>query len=47
LRGADAVQLASALLARQADPAVSMMAVFDERLRAAASAEGFTLLPAA
>jgi uncharacterized protein len=47
LRGADAVQLASAMLARQADPAVSMMAVFDPRLRAAASAEGFTLLPAA
>ncbi len=47
LRGADAVQLASALLAREADPAVRTMAVFDERLRNAASAEGFTLLPAA
>jgi uncharacterized protein len=47
LRGADAVQLASALLAREADPGVSTMAVFDQRLRAAASAEGFTLLPAA
>lgn len=47
LRGADAVQLASALLAREADPAVGTMAVFDQRLRGAASAEGFTLLPAA
>lgn len=45
LRGADAVQLASALLARDADPAVGTMAVFDQRLRAAASAEGFALLP--
>ena len=47
LRGADAVQLGSALLAREADPAVSTMAVFDQRLRGAASAEGFALLPAA
>ncbi len=47
LRGADAVQLASALVAREADSGVSAMAVFDQRLRAAASAEGFTLLPAA
>ena len=47
LRGADAVQLASALLAREADPGVSAVAVFDERLRAAASGEGFALLPAA
>lgn len=47
LRGADAVQLASALLAREADPAVGAIAVFDQRLRAAASAEGFALLPAA
>jgi uncharacterized protein len=46
LRGADAVHLASALLAREADPAVASMAVFDRRLRSAASAEGFTLLPA-
>lgn len=46
LPGADAVQLASALLAREADPDVGAMAVFDQRLRAAASAEGFTLLPA-
>jgi predicted nucleic acid-binding protein len=47
LRGADAVQLASALLAREADPAVSTMAVFDHRLRDAAGAEGLALLPAA
>ena len=46
LRGADAVHLASALLAREADPAVSTMAVFDRRLRTAASAEGLALLPA-
>ena len=46
LRGADAVQLASALLAREADPAVNTMAVFDKRLRDAASAEGLALLPA-
>ncbi len=46
LRGADSVQLASALLAREADPGVGTMAVFDQLLRAAASAEGFALLPA-
>jgi predicted nucleic acid-binding protein len=47
LYGADAVQLASALLARIADPAVSTVAAFDLSLRAAASAEGFALLPSA
>jgi predicted nucleic acid-binding protein len=47
LRGADAVQLASALLAREAEPAVVDMAVFDQRLRVAASTEGFALLPVA
>jgi uncharacterized protein len=46
LRGPDAVQLASALLAREADPTVREMAVFDQRLRVAASTEGFALLPA-
>jgi predicted nucleic acid-binding protein len=45
LRGADAVQLASALLARDADPDVGAMAVFDQRLGFAASTEGFALLP--
>ena len=47
LRGADAVQLASALVAREADPDVNTMAVFDRRLRTAASTEGLALLPAA
>jgi predicted nucleic acid-binding protein len=47
LRGADAVQLASALLAREADAGVGAIAVFDELLRRSASAEGFALLPAA
>jgi uncharacterized protein len=47
LRGADALQLASVLMARDADPLVDTMAVFDRRLRAAASAEGLALLPAA
>ena len=46
LRGADAVQLASALMTREADPDVDTMAVFDHRLRTAASAEGLALLPA-
>lgn len=46
LRAADAVQLASALLAREADPEVDTMAVFDQRLRDAARAEGLALLPA-
>jgi predicted nucleic acid-binding protein len=45
LRAADAVQLASALLARDADPGLSAIAAFDRTLRAAASAEGFALLP--
>lgn len=47
LRGADALQLASALIAREADPAVNTIAVFDRRLRAAARVEGLALLPAA
>jgi uncharacterized protein len=47
LRGADAVQLASALVAREADPRVNTMAVHDRRLRTAAGAEGLALLPAA
>jgi predicted nucleic acid-binding protein len=47
LRGADAVQLASVLMAREADPGVSTIAAFDRRLRAAASAEGLALLPPA
>lgn len=47
LRGADALQLATALAARDADATVNTMAVFDRRLRAAASAEGLAVLPAA
>lgn len=46
LRGADAVQLASALLAREADQAVDTLAAFDLHLRRAAAAEDFVLLPA-
>lgn len=46
LRAADAIQLATALVAREADPGVRTMAVFDNRLRSAASAEGLELLPA-
>jgi predicted nucleic acid-binding protein len=46
LRGADALQLATALIAREEDPTVTTMAVFDRRLRNAASAEGLSLLPA-
>ncbi len=46
LRGADAVQLASALRARDADPAVDTMAAFDRQVREAARAEGFSVLPA-
>ncbi len=45
LRAADAVQLASALLTREADPGVDTMAVFDQGLRVAAQAEGLALLP--
>jgi predicted nucleic acid-binding protein len=43
LRAADAIQLASALVARTADPELASFACFDDRLRAAAAAEGFTL----
>ena len=46
LRAGDALQLAAALMARDADPAVDTMAVFDRRLRTAAGAEGLALLPA-
>lgn len=47
LRGFDAVQLASALAVREVDPGVASMAVFDVVLRAAAAAEGLTVLPPA
>lgn len=45
LRGADSLQLATALMSREADPSVTAMAVFDRRLRAAAEHEGLELLP--
>jgi predicted nucleic acid-binding protein len=43
LRALDAVQLASGLAARAADPAVEIFACFDESLRAAAAQEGFVV----
>ncbi|MGH2961962.1 MAG: type II toxin-antitoxin system VapC family toxin [Solirubrobacterales bacterium] len=45
LRAYDAVQLASALAAREADPDCESFACFDHELRDAASASGFTLIP--
>ena len=45
LRAADAVQLASALAARDADPDQAEFACFDEALAAAARAEGFRIVP--
>jgi predicted nucleic acid-binding protein len=45
LRGADAIQLASALAARRADPGCTAFACFDQRLRDAGAIEGFTLVP--
>lgn len=47
LRAYDAVQLSTALATRQADPECSTLAAFDGSLRAAASAEGFRLIPGA
>ena len=46
LRAYDAVQLASAMSAREAEPSVTTLACFDVELRTAAVREGFTLLPA-
>jgi predicted nucleic acid-binding protein len=45
LRAADAIQLASALVARQVGREVTAFAAFDARLRTAAAVEGFTLVP--
>jgi predicted nucleic acid-binding protein len=45
LRAYDAVQLASALAVREADPRCSDFACFDTDLRRAARREGFTLVP--
>jgi hypothetical protein len=44
LRAFEAVQLASALLARGADDSLTEFACFDETLAAAAHAEGFAVL---
>lgn len=46
LRAFDAVQLASALAARRADPDCTTFACFDVRLARAARAEGFAVLGA-
>lgn len=46
LRAYDAVQLASALAARVADPGCTGFACFDRDLRRAAAATGFELVPA-
>lgn len=45
LRAYDAVQLASGMAARTADPDCRAFACFDEELRAAAAAVGFRLIP--
>ncbi len=45
LRAYDAIQLASARLARSVLDDCASFAAFDQRLRAAAAAEGFNLLP--
>jgi hypothetical protein len=45
LRAADALQLASALVAADGDPAGLPFVCLDDRLRDAARREGFPLLP--
>jgi hypothetical protein len=45
LRAYDAMQLASAVTARVADPGIDSFACFDETLRSGAGAEGFAVLP--
>jgi uncharacterized protein len=46
LRAYDAVQLASALAAREADPGCTEFASFNDDIRAAAARTGFSLIPA-
>lgn len=46
LRVYDAVQLASALAAREADPGCAEFACYDDELRATAARSGFSLVPA-
>lgn len=45
LRAYDAVQLASAVAARDADPSCDSFACFDAELREAAAAHGFAVIP--
>jgi len=45
LRAADALQLAAAIAASESDPASLDIVCLDERLRGAASREGFRVLP--
>lgn len=45
LRAYDAIQLASGLAARGVDPDCRTFACFDEKLRTAAAASGFELVP--
>lgn len=45
LRAYDAVQMASAMAARTAEPGCTSLAAFDTDLRAAAFLEGFELVP--
>jgi predicted nucleic acid-binding protein len=45
LRAYDAVQLATGLAVREADPSCAAFACFDGTLRRAAAAEGFSLVP--
>jgi uncharacterized protein len=45
IRADDAVQLASAMAAREADPDCTAVACFDQRLRRAAASEAFSLIP--
>jgi len=45
LRAYDAIQLASACAVRDADPGCAVFACADRALRAAATAEGFEVLP--
>ena len=45
LRACDAIQLATPVVARAADPDLTTFACFDERLADAARLEGFTTIP--
>lgn len=45
LKAYDAIQLATAIVARSADPDLTSMACFDQQLSTAARREGFTTIP--